>query len=104
MDEAFKFYVFVVTEDEYILAESARVRDVEILPDQFAPLASPEDIILHKIRWFVSGGKVSDRQWNDIVKVIEIQLGKLDTEYLVKWARYFEIGHLLKEAFDQAYS
>lgn len=104
MEEAFKFDVFVVAEDDYVLAESSRVREMEILEDRYAPLASPEDIILHKIRWFVSGGKVSDRQWNDIVKVIEIQLGKLDNSYLAKWADHFEVRDLLTEAFDQAYS
>jgi hypothetical protein len=104
MDEAFKFDVFVVEEDEYALAESSRVKLTEVLPGQFAPLASPEDIVLHKIRWFVSGGKVSDRQWNDIVKVIEIQLGKLDMTYMARWAAHFEVTDLLSDAFDQAFA
>lgn len=103
MNEAFKFDVFIVSPDEYVLEESARVRETEILPDHVAPLASPEDIILHKLRWFVSGGQVSDRQWNDIVRVIESQLGKLDTAYLTKWADHFEVRELLTKAFDQAF-
>lgn len=102
MDEAFKFDMFVVREDVYAMEESSRVRITEMLPGIHVPLAAPEDIILHKLRWFVAGGKVSDRQWNDIVRVIESQLGKLDLAYLRRWAVHFEIGDLLTQAFDQA--
>jgi hypothetical protein len=102
MDEAFKFDMFVVRSDPYIEAEASRVRVTEVLPGVHVPLSAPEDIVLHKIRWFVSGGKVSDRQWNDIVRVLESQMGRLDLAYLKKWADHFDIAELLTSAFDQA--
>lgn len=103
-EEAFKFDMFVVRATEYTLAQSERARLVEFHPGTKAPISSPEDIVLQKIRWFVSGGKVSDRQWNDLVKVVENQHSTLDKQYLAKWADHFEIRDLLTEAFDQAYS
>jgi hypothetical protein len=102
-EEAFKFDIFVVRDSEYTQAEAERVRWVEIQPGIHAPISSPENIILHKIRWFVAGGKVSDRQWNDIVKVVENQLGSLDKAYLLRWAAHFNVQDLLTEAFDQAF-
>lgn len=103
-EEAFKFDMFVVRATEYTLAQAERARLVEFRPGTKAPISSPEDIVLQKIRWFVSGGRVSDRQWNDLVKVVENQLSTLDKQYLAKWADHFEIRDLLTEAFDQAYS
>ncbi|MBC8063902.1 MAG: nucleotidyl transferase AbiEii/AbiGii toxin family protein [Chlorobia bacterium] len=102
-EEAFKFDMFVVRDSEYSHEELERAKWVEIQPGVKAPIASPEDIVLHKIRWFVSGGKVSDRQWNDLVKVIENQLGSLDNQYMIRWARHFGIEELLQDAFDQAF-
>lgn len=101
-EEAFKFDMFVVRDNEYSQEELKRAMWIEIQPGIKAPIASPEDIVLHKIRWFVSGGRVSDRQWNDLVKVIENQLGTLDNQYMIKWATHFGILELLQEAFDQA--
>jgi hypothetical protein len=102
IDEAFKFDVFVIDRDPYSLEEKERVRETEVLPGIFVPLASPEDIILHKLRWFVLGGEVSDRQWNDIVRVMESQEGRLDRNYLEKWAAHFSVSSLLAKSLAQA--
>ncbi|MCK6513394.1 hypothetical protein L6R29_25990, partial [Myxococcota bacterium] len=44
-------------------------------------LASPEDTILHKLRWFQMGGGVSERQWHDILGVLQVQASHLDLAY-----------------------
>ncbi len=36
-------------------------------------LASAEDVILHKLYWFQLGDKVSERQWHDVLGVIQVQ-------------------------------
>lgn len=48
------------------------------------------------------GLRVSDRQWNDIVQVIDVQLPNLDRTYLVKWCEEFGVLDLLKDAVSQA--
>ena len=65
-------------------------------------LASPEDIILNKLDWYRMGGGVSDRQWLDILGVMKVQKGLLDTGYLRQWASELKLSDLLDRAFDEA--
>jgi len=62
---------------------------------------SPEDIILHKLEWFKSGGEVSEKQWLDILGVIKIQFEKLDKDYLKKWAEQIDVFNLLEKSFSE---
>jgi len=63
-------------------------------------LCSPEDIILHKLEWFKSGGEVSERQWLDL-GVIKIQFEKLDKDYLKMWAKQIGVFSLLEKSFSE---
>lgn len=63
---------------------------------------SVEDIILTKLRWYELGRGISDRQWNDLVLVIETQGDDLDWTYLEKWAAHFGLAELLAEARAEA--
>ncbi len=64
-------------------------------------LTTPEDIILHKLEWFEAGGRVSDRQWHDIVGVLAIQRD-LDRDYLQHWAHELGVEDLLARAIAEA--
>jgi hypothetical protein len=102
IDEAFKIDLFLLHGGEYESTELERARAIEILPGVAVRFSAPENTILAKLRWFVLGNQVSDRQWNDIVTVLEVQVGKLDEQYLDKWARHFEVADLLANAQSQA--
>lgn len=65
-------------------------------------IASPEDNILAKLRWYRLGGEVSDRQWRDVLNVIRIQDARLDRAYLGRWASELSVADLLEEALTQA--
>jgi hypothetical protein len=71
-------------------------RDIEFY------VASSEDIILNKLEWFLIGGEVSERQWNDVLGVIKVQGNLLDKEYLSRWAKELGVTELLKKAFEEA--
>ena len=101
MDESFQIDLFLVRQDPYALAEFARARRVEIVEGTFVPFAAPEDIVLQKLRWYEAGNRVSDRQWNDIVRVLEFQRLEIDYAYLVRWARELGVAELLDEALAQ---
>ena len=62
--------------------------------------SSPEDIIINKLQWYELGGKVSERQWLDVLGVIKIQGDALDKNYLQVWTKKLGIFDLLKNAFD----
>jgi len=66
--------------------------------------ATPEDIVLHKLEWYEAGGKISDRQWNDIIGVLRVQGEQLDFPYLKKWAEELGVSSLLKKAIGEAES
>jgi len=66
------------------------------------PMASPEDIILHKLIWYRMGEMMSDRQWKDLLGVLKVQTDALDLEYLRHWASILELMELLARAFEDA--
>lgn len=96
-----KIDLFLLMVDPYSEAQMKRRRYIEVSPGCSLPFASPEDTVIAKLRWFVLGNRVSDRQWNDIVQVLEVQDGQLDVEYLSGWARHFDLEPLLDEALAQ---
>jgi hypothetical protein len=57
-------------------------------------LASPEDVLLHKLHWYCLGGEVSERQWGDALGIAKVQQS-LDREYLHRWAAVLGVGDLL---------
>jgi hypothetical protein len=70
-------------------------------PERTAYFASPEDNILTKLEWYQHGGGVSDRQWHDILSVIQIQGDRLDRPYLDHWAARLGVDALLERAFTE---
>lgn len=66
-------------------------------------LPSSEDAILQKIRWFVLGNGVSDRQWGDILGMLKARANKLDYAYLRAWASRLGLLDLLEKAMGAAH-
>ena len=67
-------------------------------PEQPIWLVSAEDVILLKLEWYRLGHGVSDRQWADVVGVLQVQAGQLDTAYLDGWATELGVSDLLARA------
>lgn len=100
----FKVDVFVKGEGVYDDLELDRSQLAE-LPESIGrsvPVKSAEDTVLRKLQWFAEGGRVSDRQWTDVLGVLKAQADRLDKEYLKTWAEELEIRDLLDRALDQA--
>jgi hypothetical protein len=56
---------------------------------------SPDDILLVKLLWYRDGGEVSERQWNDLSNLAEVQGNRLDREYLDIQAKRLGVPDLL---------
>lgn len=69
-------------------------------PERTAYVAIPEDTILGKLEWYRLGGEVSDRQWRDILGVIQIQGDRLDLAYLRQGAADLAVADLLTHALS----
>jgi hypothetical protein len=61
------------------------------------PVATAEDILLSKLKWYRAGGEVSDRQWNDITGLIATNAA-LDFDYTRTWAARLRVEDLLDRA------
>ena len=105
LDTMMKVDVFIPRQDPYHRAARARKRRdrlVEEDPDSVVYLCSPEDIILSKLHWYEMGGRVSERQWLDILGVLKVQGDALDREYLITWSKVVGVFDLLEQAFSEA--
>jgi hypothetical protein len=60
-------------------------------------VASAEDILLAKLRWYRMGGEVSESQWSDIAGILAVN-PDLDAAYLHTWAARLGAGDLLDKA------
>ena len=94
-----KVDLFDVGPAPYDEIEFARRRAVPVRSSgQTLILKSPEDTILRKLLWYRAGGKVSDRQWRDVVEVLRVNHGALDMSYLTAWSERLGLAELLQSA------
>ena len=98
LDTMFKVDVFILKQRPFDINQMQRriSQSVGDLPDEQAYFSTAEDIILAKLEWFHAGGRTSERQWKDILGVLELQSDRLDFAYLQKWAAQLSIQDLLK--------
>jgi hypothetical protein len=87
--------------DEPLAREELKRRIFIEVEGQRIPCASAEDIILQKLKWFVEGGGVSDRQWRDVRGVIKVQGAVLDRGYLEHHAASHGVLALLQRALSE---
>ncbi len=96
--------VYVPPDDPTHREQFARSRRVALRsePGSEVELVSPEDVVIHKLRWYEMGGRVSDRQWRDILGVLKVQGASLDLAYLERTATILGLSELLARARSEA--
>lgn len=98
----FKVDIFVVGDRQFDRRQLERRRlQVIAPPDGKAFVASAEDVILAKLDWFRQGGEVSERQWDDIRGILDVQGDRLDVAYLRHWAADLNVADLLEQALAE---
>lgn len=98
----FKVDVYLYRDEPFDRSQFARRRRYEIAEGVELPFASAEDVVLQKLRWYRLGGEVAERQWLDALGVLEVQEGRLDLDYLVRWAADLGVSDLLDRALASA--
>jgi hypothetical protein len=101
-DSVFKVDVFVAKSDDFGMAQLDRRQLRKISPDrnEAVYVATAEDTILAKLRWFRAGHETSSTQWNDVVGVMGTSRQTLDFDYLRAWAEELGVSDLLEKALD----
>ncbi|HEV2348853.1 MAG TPA: hypothetical protein VG028_03300 [Terriglobia bacterium] len=99
-ESSFKVDFFILRKDRFSEVEFSRRLLKQLNPgtDFFAYIQTPEDSILSKLVWYWQGGEVLENQWRDVMGMLKLQAGRLDIEYLEKWAQELGISDLLKRA------
>ena len=65
-------------------------------------VASAEDVILSKLRWYELGQRISTRQLDDVRGVLLVQGPALDVAYLRRWAGALHLTELLEPLLGEA--
>jgi hypothetical protein len=93
--------LWVASGDAFSESMLSRRRRLEIVPGQEAFVASPEDVLLHKLVWY----KItpSDRQLSDAAGIAAVQAGQLDLSYLRERAARQSSAQLLEEILQGKY-
>lgn len=106
LESAFKIDIFIQKDTKFEKQLLPRRKFMK-LSDRFEKafsIVSAEDIILLKLRWYRQTDCSSEKQWEDILSVLEVQKGELDLGYLRKWAGVLGIDRLLANAISEAAS
>lgn len=104
LESMFKVDVFVPPDHPFERQGFSRKLSQPVTEDGTQSLffSSPEDIILRKLLWYLTGGRISDRQWNDVLGVIKVQSERLDKSYLRLWAAKLGVAELLEKAYQDS--
>jgi hypothetical protein len=100
LETSYKFDLFPLPDGPYFRTELDRRENAQHpFGDKLIEFSvvSPEDVILTKLIWFRADGGVSDRQWNDVRGILEVQGDRLDRDYLLRWARELDVVDLVEQ-------
>ncbi len=104
-ETVYKIDIFVPATDAWSQAKMQRRLSKRLAEGLDAPaafVASAEDTVLQKLRWFQKGGGVSERQWDDVLGVLKVQAKALDYAYMQRWATDLGVAELLRQAMVDA--
>lgn len=69
-----------------------RIRRISPIEDTEANFASPEDVIIMKMRYYKKGG--SDKHLHDIASMLKISDDIIDRKYIEKWVDKFALNDI----------
>jgi hypothetical protein len=101
---SFKFDIFPLQKDEFSQTQFGRRQFAETrsLGDPIeCAVATAEDTILNKLRWYRAGGETSERQWNDLRGILQVSGARLDLAYLNTWAPQIGVADLLERLLHE---
>lgn len=93
-----KIDLFFLKGDSFSESQLARRVALEIVPGRKVYFASAEDVVLRKLLWYREGNESSEKQIPDVVAILKMKRGELDTSYLDHWATRLGVADLLARA------
>lgn len=97
-----KIDIFIVKDTPFMRQQMQRAQPAILPPgNQLFMIASREDTILAKLDWYRKGGETSQRQWDDILKLLRHHPETLDLVYLHRTAPLAGVADLLECALGE---
>lgn len=102
-DSVFKVDIFIPKADDFARVQLERRQLRRISPDRDDTVfvATAEDTILAKLRWYQAGHEVSNTQWNDVVGILGTSRDTLDMTYLNEWAEKLGVDALFQKVLTE---
>lgn len=66
-----------------------------------APIATAEDSIVSKLEWFRLTNETSERQWEDVTKIVAVLGDSLDVGHMRRMAASIGVGDLLEKLLSR---
>jgi len=103
-ETAFKVDIFIrkIRPFDQMQLERRKLAVIVADPEQSVYVLSPEDTLLAKLERYRLGGEVSERQWRDVLGILQVREGELDLDYVRTWARELQVTDLLERALNEA--
>lgn len=101
-DSVFKVDIFLPKADEFDHKQLERRELRQFSPEveQRIWVATAEDTILAKLRWFRASQETSSNQWSDVLGILAAS-ATLDDAYLHYWATKLNVTDLLTKAINE---
>jgi hypothetical protein len=96
LETALKIDVFIPKSREY-----DRVALMRFNPNS-PDFMTAEDVLLGKLEWYRSADETSERQWTDVIGILQVQAEHFDLEYARHWAKEIGVLDLLERAIGEA--
>jgi hypothetical protein len=96
LESALKVDVFMPKNREYDWVALSRFNPNS--PD----FMTAEDVLLGKLEWYRAGDETSERQWTDVIGILQVQAEHFDLEYARRWAQEIGVLDLLEKAIGEA--
>ena len=99
LSSSFKVDVFIPKNRDFdkISMTRAKLGKIDSRSEFEVPIASPEDTILSKLEWYRLGNEASERQWDDVVRVMKVLGDHANHEYLMRNAVNLNVADLLQK-------
>lgn len=95
---SFKVDIFISREREFDRKSMARATSATLgeVRTVTVPMATAEDSIISKLEWYRKTNESSDRQWDDVSRLIRLLGSQADVDYLSEAAESVGVDDLLK--------
>ena len=102
LSTSFKIDIFILKNRPFDISSMNRaaLEKLDLESDLKFPIASPKDTILSKLERYRLGNEVSERQWEDVTRVMRILGPQANLNYLKSNAAVLNLSDLLQKLIN----